>query len=425
MSYPSIRSPSNSSSRPSHRADTNFQAVISPSSLLTRPDIIPFSQPQEPRLPLTLTTTPLVESELEHLRQDLSRKAQTTEALQEELARANDLNDKYYDRIVGLEEKLQGMRRVEQERDALAVELRAMQGELSVEREFKYGKEFMGQIRIDLESREREDYEARIKALEVEVEEQRREIQRLLDLGEAYRKQQDSLEQTISALEERTKREQKDRSLFEEKYRESELLLNKTASHDKDRQYKLVELESNLEEVEHHNSQLAKMLKEQQDLNQLLRLKMKETEEVRGENAVLLQRLRTFQANLAEVEAKYERQLADNYQLQVKLRTEKKTKHSIKRTGSYHSSSVDLGETKFSNPGSARVVKTRSTRASLTPKNMLIDESENSYDELDELVQARKAELGLQPPEVVIRYKKPPAKRGSSSFGRCPRRGFI
>lgn len=424
MSY-SCQSSSRSSANGLHtthyRPDSGFQTVISPSSLLSRPDIIPFAQVHDPPL-TTLVSTPLMESELEHLRQDISRRAQTTETLQEELARANDLNDKYYDRIAVLEERLQASRQVEEQRDAFAVELRAAQSALAAEREFKQGNELMTQVRVDLDSRERQDYEFRIESLTLELQEQRREIQRLLDLGDAYCKRQDYLEAELASAGDRLKREQGEKVRLEALCKEWESHRSRTQVQNDDASNRLAELQSNLEEISHHNSQLAKMLKEQQDLNQLLSLKLREAEEIRSENNFLQQKLRTFQSNLAEVESKYEKQLTENYQMQVKIRAEKETKRSVRRTTLCHS--VDYGDVKFSHPNT-RLCKVQSTRASLTPKNLQAEESESSYDELDEMVRVRKAELGIQPPEVVVRYKKPPAKRGNTSFGRGAKRSVL
>lgn len=325
------------------RSEGGFKTVISPASLLSRPDIIPsgFSATGPP------TSVPQSDDHRLNYRE-------LAEELRGQLDKATALNDRYYQRIQALEAREKQVEQFKSERDSLAFDLQEIRAELEKERS---RKEFVSQVHRDLDDRGQE------------VEEQRREIQRLLELGEAYSQRQGRLEHEIEEL----------RLALAEEHREKIQLQDRvnTVRDDREERNRLLELQSNLEEQSHRSAQLSKQLREQQDLNQLLTLKLRETDSLKGENGALVQRLSTAQQQLAEVQDKYEKQLTAYYQLQVRFRGNK----TPRRPGSCRSS-ICLQEPRTS------------------------QECDLSFEELDKLVATRKAELGLhsKPPRRKVKH---------------------
>jgi len=319
------------------RSEGGFKTVISPASLLARPDIIPSGFPDAG------PPTPIPPEE------QRPNYREWAEELRAQLAKATDLNDRYYQRIQALEAREKLTEQFKSERDSLTIDLQEIAMELEKERS---RKEFVSHVNRDLEGRGQE------------VQEQRREIQRLLELGEAYGQRQTRLEQEIEELRLTLSEERRQKTQLQDRL--------STVRDEREDRNRVLELQSNLEEQSHRCAQLSKQLREQQDLNQLLTLKLREIDSFKGENSALVQRLSAAQQLLAEVQTKYEKQLAAHYQLQVRLRGTKTQRRPLSCR-----SSICLQEQRKS------------------------EECDLSFEELDRLVATRKAELGLnsKPPK--------------------------
>lgn len=313
-----------------YRPEGVFQSLISPSNLLSRPDIIPSGQAAS----MPPTPTPP---------ESMFNYKELSEELRAQLVKATDLNDRYYQRIQSLESRTGLLEQLKSERDAAIAELRNVTVELETERN---RRELVTQAHRDEQDKG------------LEVEEQRREIQRLLELGEAYNHRQIRLEREIEGLRVALSEETRQKNLLQ-----VQLNTGKEETMDRSR---VLELQSNLEEQRYQCMQLSKQLREQQELNQLLTFKLRESDSLRGENAALVQRLSLTQQQIADLQIKYEKQLKAHYELQVRMRSTQKT---------------------HSRPLSCR------TSVCTAEKNKEVD---TSFEELDRLVATRKMELGLQ-----------------------------